>query len=181
MRKIFIAMLLACITLFSCNTNTPEDYFGKAALNCNLLYGFAGYELKRDLGSPSEKLIDEKTLATAPMKRAEVVKNKITTLEENFEKVKSLGSNAEADEMLKASKALYEYVLPVYKNEYQQLAALYDNAAAADKIKAMEKSINEKYEPNFLKLYDAVWQAGKVYASKNGIKVQEVNPSPSGN
>ena len=87
MRKIFIAMLLACITLFSCNTNTPEDYFGKAALNCNLLYGFAGYELKRDLGSPSEKLIDEKTLATAPMKRAEVVKNKITTLEENFEKV----------------------------------------------------------------------------------------------
>jgi len=58
--------------------------------------------------------------------------------------------------------------------------AIVKMAGGADQMaQFMEKSINEKYEPNFLKLYDAVWQAGKAYASKNGIQVQEVNPSPS--
>lgn len=181
MKTYILVILIACFTLLGCSSTTPQEYFGQAALNCNLLYGFAGYELKRDLANPSEKLVNEKTLATAPMKRAEVVKTKLEFVEANFAKLKSLSVTDDTKEMLNAATVLYEYVLPVYKNEYNQLAALYDGGAAADKIEAMEKSINQKYEARFLELYNAVWAAGKVYATRHGIKVVDVNPSPASN
>lgn len=178
MNRNMLLLLFICCTLVSCNSNTPEQYFGKAVLNCNFLYGFAGYELQRDLATPSEKLVNEKTLATAPMKRVEIVKNKLETVESNFEKVKSLPVTDDTKEMLNASIALYEYVIPVYKNEYQQLATLYDNGAASEKIAAMEKSMTDTYESKFLQLYNVVLTTGKAYASKHGIEVREVNPSP---
>jgi hypothetical protein len=177
MKRKIIAISIVCLTLFSCS-NTANEYFEQAVLNCNLLYGFAGYELKRDLANPAEKLVDEKTMATAPIKRTELVQQKLETVESNFKKVKSLSITDDTKELMNASTALYEYVLPVYKNEYKQLAALYDSGAAADKIAAMEKSINEKYEPRFLELYKAVWVAGNAYAAKHGMQVKEVNPAP---
>lgn len=178
MKRNTMALVLVSLILFSCSTS-PQKYFSVAALNCNMLYGFAGYELKRDLATPAEKLVDEKTLATAPLKRSEVVQQKLDMVESNFKKVKGLSATDDTKDLLNASTALYEYVLPVYKNEYHQLAALYDGGAVADKIAAMEKSINEKYEQGFLRLYNAVWAAGLAYAAKHGIQVKEVNPSPS--
>lgn len=182
MKKLSTLLLYAGTLLFfaSCSS-TPEQYFGTAALNCNLLYGFAGYELKRDLAMPSEKLVDEKTMATAPLKREEVVKDKLARVEDNYQKVKNLGNDADAAAMIKASIALYEFVLPVYKNEYMQLAALYDTGAPAAEIEAMEKAITQKYESTFLALYNSAWEAGKAYAQKNNIQVREVNPAPPGN
>lgn len=174
-----LLLITACCMFTSCSTS-PDKTFGIAALNCNFLYGFAGtYELKRDLATPSEKLVDEKTLATAPMKRAEVVKNKLTTVEENFEKLKGISSNDDNKELLKASTALYEFVLPVYKNEYTNLAALYDEGAPAEKIAAVEKNITDKYEAKFGELYNTVIKTGTAYAEKHGIPVRTVNPSPS--
>ncbi len=168
----------SCLLLSSCS-NSPREYFDRAALNINTLYGFASeYELKRDLATPGEKLVDEKTLAMAPMTRAEVVKEKLARAEEDYQKVKSLGSNAEADEMLKASAALYEFVIPVYKNEYTQLAALYDAKAPEDKIVAAINNIIDKYQAKFQKLYNDVIEKGTAYAEKNGIEVRQVNPSP---
>jgi hypothetical protein len=172
-------LVTACCLFCSCSTS-PEKTFGIAALNCNVLYGFAGeYELKRDLGSPAQKLVDEKTMATAPMKRAEVVKDKLTRVEENFEKLKGISSNDDNKDLLSASTALYEFVLPVYKNEYTALAALYDGDAPADKIAAAQQNITDKYEAKFGELYDAVIKTGTAYAAKHGIPVQTVNPSPS--
>ncbi len=174
----FIFFLAAlCILTSSCG-HSPREYFNQATLNCNLLYGFAGYELKRDLSTPSEKLVDASTMKMAPVSRAEVVKEKLARAEENYQKVKDLGSNAEADEMLKAAAALYEFVIPVYKNEYTQLAALYDASAPAEKIAATEKSITDKYAAAFEVLYNNVMKTGTAYAEKNGIEVRQVNPSP---
>ncbi len=179
MKKIFLPVLFISFAFISCSSNNPQDYFNKAVLNTNLLYGFAGYELKRDLATPSEKLVDEKTLATAPMKRAEVVKEKLDIIEKNFEQLKELKPTDDSKEMLNASIALYEFVIPVYKNEYQLLANLYDNGATAENISSTEKSITDKYETRFQELYQLVGDAGKQYAARNGIRVQEVNPSPS--
>ena len=179
MKQNFIALVITCLTLFSCSS-TPQEYFGQAVLNCNLLYGFAGYELKRDLAIPSERLVDEKTMKMAPVLRGQVVKEKVETVEANFTKLKNLSITDDTKEMLAAATALYEYVLTVYKNEYTQLAALYDNGAAPDKIAATEKLITEKYEAAFLELYNAAGKAGKAYAAKHGIKVVDVNPSPTG-
>ena len=180
MKKI-IVLLLICGTAFfvqSCSNDTPQNYFSIATLNSNILYGFAGNSMQRELESPSVKLVDEKTMATAPMKRAEVVKDKIQFAESSYQKVKGLGSDADATAMVKASLTLYEFVLPVYKNEYAQLAAAYDEGAAADKIAAMEKNISNKYAAKFDELYNALHTAGMAYAVKHGIKVREVNPAP---
>jgi hypothetical protein len=178
MRKTTALQLLAGCLLFACCKPAPEKYFATAALNCNMLYGFAGPGMERELTSPSEKLVDEKTYATAPMKRAEVVDGKLGALQVNFEKVKALPMNEDAKEMIMASLALYEFTLPVYKNEYKTLASLYDDNASADKIAGMEKTISDKYEARFEQLYDAVMNAGKAYAARHQIEVQEVNPSP---
>lgn len=177
MQKGSFVLIISCL-LFSCSSPGPEEYFSQASLNANLLYGFAGRGMQQQLASPSEKLVDEKTLATAPMKRAEVLQVKLDAVEAAYKKIKALKTNAEAKEMLNASRTLFEFVLPVYRKEYRELAAMYDNNAGADKISAMETSISEKYEPKFLELYNALGTAGKAYAAKHGIKVMEVNPSP---
>jgi len=166
------------MALTACEQTTPEQYFARAVLNSNLLYGFAGSGMQRQLASPSVKLTDDKTGASAPMKRAEVLKNKLDSLQSNFEKVKALSSNAETKDMIKASLALYEFALPVYRNEYQELAALYDDGAAAEKIATLEKSIADKYAAKFQELHGELITVGKTYAAKHNIKVREVHPEP---
>lgn len=178
MQKSFVKLMMFSLVLISCGTVPPEKYFSTAALNCNLLYGFAGSGMQRQLASPSEKLIDQKTYATAPMKRAEVVKEKLEQLETNYKAVKGLDMNEDAREMIEASIALYAFALPVYKNEYTELALLYDNGATAEKITAIEKSISDKYEAKFETLYNAVITTGTAFAARNNIKVQTVNPEP---
>ena len=80
--------------------------------------------------------------------------------------------------MLDAAVALYEFVIPVYKNEYAQLAKLYDDGAPAEQIAALENTIQEKYGARFESLYNAVGTTGKAYAAKHNIPVREVNPAP---
>lgn len=181
MKKIKISVAAFCFLflLHSCSNPSPGQYFDQAVLNCNLLYGFAGYELERDLGTVQERLADEKTMKMEPVTRAEVVKEKLARIEENYQKVKSLDSNTDADDMLKASTALYEFVLPVYKNEYAALAAMYDAHAPADKITEAAKNITGKYAAKFEELYNTVIKTGTAFAKRNGIPVKQVNPSPS--
>lgn len=171
--------MIAGSILYSCNTASPEKTFGIAALNCNLIYGFADRMMEQQLASPSVKLVDEKTNATAPMTRKEVIDQKTQAIEDNYNKVKDLSVNNENKAMIEASKALYTFVLPVYKNEYTELAKLYDDKAPSEQIDTMQKKITEKYGPQFAQLYQAVLIAGKAYAEKNGIEVREVNPAPS--
>lgn len=177
--KKLVLLLLTVSALYSCNTASPEKTFGIAALNCNLIYGFAGRMMEQQLANPSVKLVDEKTNATASMTRKEVIDQKIQAIEDNYNKVKDLSVNDENKAMIEASKALYSFVLPVYKNEYQELAKLYDDKAPSEQIDAMQKNIAEKYGAQFAQLYQAVLTTGKAYAEKNGIEVREVNPVPS--
>lgn len=174
-----ILIIVACLFLLVSCTHSPQEYFNVATLNCNKLYGFASsYELKRDLGTVSEKLVDATTMKMAALTRAEVVTEKLKTARENYEKVKRLTSNEATDEMIKASTALYEFVIPIYQNEYTQLAILYDENAPAEKIQEAEKDITEKYAGRFESLYQHVIKTGTGYAARNGIEVRQVDPSP---
>jgi hypothetical protein len=180
MKNILIAIMMGCCALIlaACDSATPEQTFGRAVLNSNMLYGFAGRALHQQFASPSVKLTDQKTGATAPMTRAEVLKGKVDAISANYEKVKSLKSDDDTRAMIAASRALYEFVLPVYGNEYKELAALYDSNAGSDKIAALEKTISEKYQARFQALHGELIAAGKAYAARHNIKVREVNPSP---
>lgn len=177
MKKSTALLLVICLLLASCS-NKPIDIFDTTALNCNLLYGFAGAGMRQQLANPSVKLVNEKTMATAPMTRKEVIEQKLTMLQQNFEKVKALNAGGDAQEMTAASIALYEYTLPVYKNEYMQLAALYDQNTSAEKITAFEQKIADKYAVKFNELYNAVIKTGTAYAQKHNIPVKQVTTSP---
>ena len=168
----YCASIGFCILLLSaCNTATPENYFDRAVLNTNMMMGFAGNGFQRQLEQPSAKLVEGTKDQTAPMKRKEVVENQVQYLEESLAKIKNLKETAETKTMLTASVALYEYVLPVYKNEYLQLAKLYDENAPAAQITTLSQSIHDKYAAGFEERLTTLTNEGKIYAAKHKIPV----------
>jgi hypothetical protein len=174
MKKIaasFAAIVSFCSIMTACNTATPENYFDRAVLNSNMLVGFANRGLERELDQPSAKMVDGDINHTEPMKRKEIIDGKIQYLEEQLGKIKNLKVTDDTKEMLETSIHLHEYILPVYKNEYQQLAKLYDDGASKEQIQSLTQSIHDKYYPGFDELYNKLIAIGKVYAAKHDIKV----------
>ena len=171
MKKIVHPVILffcSCLLFIACSKVTPEKYFNTAVLNSNLLSGFANNGMLRQLESPSLKLGEDH--GTVQMKRIEVINDKIKFIEENFEKVKDLKETEDTKEILRASIALYEFVLPVYKKDYVQLAESFDKGAPEDQIKSESAAIH-KYISKYDELYKKLISAGKSYAEKNNIKV----------
>jgi hypothetical protein len=168
-----IVLFISCfVMLVSCGKPSPEKYFTTTVLNTNLLHGFAGEGMQRQLESPSSRLINISTGETAPEKREAVIDMKIEVLEESYRKIRNLPDWKESRKIQDAAVALYEYTLPVYKNEYKELAELYDNNASPEQISKIETAINEKYAAKFEELYTTLIDAGKIYAEKHNINVR---------
>jgi hypothetical protein len=165
-----LSRLLVIFILFltSCD-NSPQRSFELAVLNSNMVVGFAEEGLFRELESPSVKMDDKG--AAIPMTRAEMVKDKIAFVEEDVDDINSLKETDDTKEMIEASKALYSYVVPVYKNEYVQLAKLYDEGASKEAIASATRSIHDKYYAGYKERYDKLIAIGKTYAAKHSIKV----------
>jgi hypothetical protein len=132
-KNIASALLFLCCFLFTgCNTATPEKYFDLAVLNSNMLSGFADDGMLRQLESPSATMDANGKVAAMP--RSEVISSKVEYLEESFKKLKGLKETEDAKDILQSSVSLYELVIPVYKTEYTQLAALYDKGAGKEQL-----------------------------------------------
>lgn len=173
MNKFILSGCLLIGWLFSftaCTAPTPEKYFDVAILNTNMVVGFAGIGFQRELESPSAKMGKTKD-EIVQMRRSEVVTGKLQFVEENLGKLKNMGQTADNKEILQASLALHEFILPVYKQEYARLAELYDGGAPKDRILAEAQAIQDKYYSKFEALYRSVINAGKQYAQKHAIKV----------
>lgn len=97
-----------------------------------------------------------------PQKREDGLKAKIDFLDKAFENIKDLKETSATKEMLLASKAVYGCALPVYKNEYMQLAKMYDNGAGKEKIEQQRNKITDKYAIKFTSLLDKLIATGKV-------------------
>jgi hypothetical protein len=169
-----IVRLLLCVAfiilLSSCG-DSPRTCFDRAVLNCNMIHDFAGKGMERQLEAPSVKLTDSKTGASAPMTRKEVVDDKIAFVEQSLAKVRQLRQTDDNREMVQASIALQEYVLPVYRDDYQRLAKLYDAGVPKDAIAQISSSIATKYGAQFQALSDRLTAAGKAYAARHQIQV----------
>ena len=163
-------LLFCCILFTECGQDTPEKIFNIAVLNSNFLVGFAGSGMERQLESPSVKL-NEGSNEPVTMKRSDVVNSKIEFAETNLKEIKGLKETDDTKEMLDASQALYEFIIPVYKTEYMQLAGLYDSVAAKDRIESMSALIHDKYSSRYEELYNKLIGSGKKYAEKHSIKV----------
>jgi len=163
-------LLFCCILFTECGQDTPEKIFNIAVLNSNFIVGFAGSGMERQLESPSVKL-DEGSNEPVTMKRIDVVNSKIEFAETNLKEIKGFNETDDTKEMLDASQALYEFVIPVYKTEYMQLAGLYDTDASKDRIESMSALIHDKYSSRYEEIYNKLIDIGKKYAEKHSIKV----------
>ena len=177
---LWLVLAAASVQFPACNTASPEQYFAIAILNTNMMHGFAGNgALQRELESPSVQMVDGNKDRIETMKRKDVIDSRIQTLEAGHDKVKNLKVTDDTREMLQASDALYKYVLPVYKNEYLQLAKMYDENASPEEIRSYSQLISDKYYPGFAQLHEKLVATGKTYAEKHKINVQwDVQTSP---
>lgn len=162
-------LCLLCI-LVSCNTTTPQKYFTTAVLNSNMLVGFANGGFERQLESPPAKAIIGQDMIVT-MKSAQFLSSRIQMLEEDFAAIKNLNATGDAKNILQPAIAMYAFALPVYKNEYRQLADLYDDHASIEMIAALKQLIHDKYAAGFERLYQQLIASGKLYATKHDIKV----------
>ena len=181
MRKfIYLFLLVSGYGLFTaCTPSSPEHTFNTAVLSCNTIYDFATEGFLRQLESPSVRMIDGDKDKYAPMKRKVVIEDKIQSITDYHNKLKQLKETADSKEVIGASAALYDYVLPVYQKEYRELARLYDEGVAKESIASYAQAIQDKYYPGFAILFDKMTAAGKLYAKKHDINVQwDVQTSP---
>lgn len=162
--------------LSSCSTRTPEKYFNLAVLNSYMMTGFASEGLQRELDNPTVKMAEGNKDKAVPMKRKEVIDSKIEFLEANRKQLKELKETMDSKDMLQASAALNEYVLPVYKTEYAELAKLYDKGASKKEIQSFAQSIHDKYYTGFNELFNKLITIGKSFAEKHNIKVNWGRP-----
>jgi len=171
--------IAACCLVVSCDSAPPESVFGRAVLNLNMFHGFAGPMMEGQIRQPSMTLGGADGKQVVQMTSKEVVDTKITFAEDSYEKVRNLKESEDSKAMIDASKALYEYIIPVYKNEYQALAALYDKKAPQAEIDAMSQSIRDKYAAGYEERTAAVIAAAKPYAEKHKLRVKwDVGASP---
>ncbi len=165
----WLQFLLASL-LFSACTATPEKYFDMAVLNSNRIVGFASEGQARDLESPSVKMGKDKNDILV-MERKEVITDKIQFVEEALGNLRDMKQTDDNKEIMQASIALYEFILPVYKNEYMELARSYDEADPKEQIEKQTQSIHDKYFEQFELLYHKLIGHGQVYAQKHKIEV----------
>jgi len=180
MRKPVLLFLAAFSTMFiSCNKLSPENYFNITVLNCNMIHGFAGNGLLREFESPSVKMVGNDKDSYSPMKRKDILDDRIQTITSNLTRVKQLNETAETKEIIAASEELYEYVLPVYENEYRELTRLYDDEASEESITSYAQLIHDKYYAGYAELLNKLIAAGKSFAEKHNIPVNwDVHTSP---
>ena len=93
-------------------------------------------------------------------------------MEKALKDIKALTASDDRRKVIKQqSVALYELVIPVYKNEYTAYAKLCDAKAAQAQKDEIIKSIEQQYSAQFEKHYDALLSNGKVFAKDNNLNV----------
>ena len=178
MKKSLPPIIIVLSLFFAGCTPSPEEYFNTAVLSSNMLHGFANETDWREFESPSVTMVGN-TGQTAPMKRIEIAESKIQHAEENLSKLMDLKETPDTREMVAVAKEMYQHALPVYKTEYIELAKLYDNGGAKEKIQAALKSIEVKYAEKHALLHGKLISLGKVYAKKHNMNVMwDIQTSP---
>jgi len=167
----FFIVIAAVAMLGSCNTADPRKCFDVSVLNTNLYVGFADRGFLMQFEHPGVKLVEGTTDQTATMKRVELLTEKIQFAEKNLAKIKAFRATEDSKEVIAASIKLHEFMIPVYKNEYLDLAEQFDSGAPAEQIQKIALAIEAKYSGEFNKLYDDLIRKAKPYASRNNIKV----------
>ena len=178
MKKYIGIYLLIALCIAGCQKPDPSKYVTTAFINANLLVGFASDGLNAELAQPSTMLVDADKQTYRELKRTEVMEYKINHASEALKKIEALPDDVEARPLVRAATDLFQLVLKAYRNEYTQLAKLYDAGATPEQIHDLEKLIQVRYRTNYQKLSTQLETIGMQYAKQHGVPVMSVNTTP---
>lgn len=170
-KQILSALILSFLFLSSCS-ETPEKFFEINVLNANTINDFASADLARHIADEAKEFPDIPSSKKKGNEAVTMINNQILYLDQSLDKVKKTSASGdEQKEIQKLAIELYEYVIPVYKNEYLAYAKLCDAQAEQGAKDEIIKAIDTKYGPTFEQKHAALMEKGKAYAQENNIQV----------
>ena len=165
------AALTLTFTLQSCN-EAPDKFFGITVLNTNTISDFGTPILAKHIDDETTEFPDIPSSKKKGDEATQYVVRNLSYMEKSLKDIKALGEGGDDRKEIKAqSIALYEYVIPVYKNEYTAYAKLCDTKAPQEQKDEIIKSIAQKYNAEFERKYGQLLASGKTFADKHGINV----------
>ncbi len=169
---LFIIFMSASLFFTACQSPSPENFFGKVVLNTNLVADFAPEQFGKRLEQETVEFPDIPSSKKEGNEAQQSVDIKIQTVEKALKDINELHvSDDDAKALKEQSIALFEKVLPVYKNEYSAYAKLCDTKGSADQKQALLEKIQKDYMPEIDKTFDEVYVLGKAYAEKHNLNV----------
>ena len=170
----YCALALLVILSWSMQSCTePADkFFATAILNTNTISDFATPTLAKHIEAETKEFPDIPSSKKNGDEAGKMIQNNILYMEKSLSDIKALSANSDDRKAIKEkSIALYEFVIPVYKNEYTNYAKLCDSKADEVQKEALAKAIEQKYGPTFEKMYTDLMETGKTFATENKLNV----------
>ena len=173
--KLFTILILILISQSCSFSVSPEKYFGKVALNTNLLGGFGKQDFENYMNAKSQKALYIKLENDEYDMQGMLVPHLTTYIIPNIEKsineIKDLKVTASTEAMINASIKLHEFTLDKYKTEYIKIAVLIDNKASKTEIHQEIIRFEQSYLDKFWDLHTNLMDIAIPYAKDNGIEV----------
>lgn len=164
-------LIIFSLTIQSC-TEPADKFFDTAILNTNTITDFATPILAKHINDETTEFPDIPSSKKNGDEAGKMVQNNILYMEKSLKDIKALSANSEDRKAIKEkSIALYEFVIPVYKNEYINYAKLCDSKADQTKKDLLANAIEQKYGVKFEKMYTELINSGKVFAEENDLNV----------
>lgn len=171
--KIAIVAATTAFFFVSCNLNTsPIDFFDTAVLNTNVINDFGTDRLAKHIQLETLEFPDKPSTRKKGDEASKSVQNKILYLEKVKRDVEGLPDNDDTKEIKDLSLSIYEYVIPVYKNEYTAYAKLCDTKGPEVQKEQIIQDIEKKYVPAFEEKFALLLEKGKAYAQKHDLNVK---------
>jgi len=169
----FSVALILTLSIFLQSCSEPADkFFGTAVLNTNTISDFGTPILAKHINDQTLEFPDIPSSKKKGNEALQQVQNQLLYMEKSLKDIKALSDNDDLRRDIKAqSIALYEFVIPVYKNEYTTYAKLCDAKATQDQKDQLIKIIEQKYNAEFEKKYALLLENGKTFAEKNNLNV----------
>ncbi|AMR31658.1 hypothetical protein A0256_09595 [Mucilaginibacter sp. PAMC 26640] len=170
--KFSLALLLTCSLLMQSCSEPADKFFDVAVLNTNTIVDFGTPKLAKHINDETTEFPDIPSSKKKGDEASIYVKNNILFMEKALKDIKALTANDDHRKAIKEqSVALYEFVIPVYQNEYTAYAKLCDAKASQAQKDEIIRSIEEKYSAQFEKHYAALLSKGKAFAKDNNLNV----------
>ena len=167
----FALLVIISLSIQSCE-EPAERFFGTAILNTNTINDFATPTLAKHINDETTEFPDIPSSKKKGDEAGKHISNNILYMEKSLDDIKSLKADSEERKVIKEkSIALYEFVIPVYKNEYTNYAKLCDTKADQAKKDELANAIEQKYGAKFEKMYTDLMETGKVFAAENKLDV----------